>query len=86
MVTGPALFARKMKCPVGLVYTYRESDTLHKIRFKRIDMDYSIKDLREFIKIHTTKFTNIIEEQISKHPEQWLWLHPRWKTRPPDEK
>jgi Kdo2-lipid IVA lauroyltransferase/acyltransferase len=35
---------------------------------------------------NTARFTRVIEEQIRAHPAQWLWVHKRWKTRPPGEK
>jgi KDO2-lipid IV(A) lauroyltransferase len=43
-------------------------------------------DLEADIKANTQRFTSIIEDYVRKYPEQWLWVHRRWKTRPPGEK
>jgi KDO2-lipid IV(A) lauroyltransferase len=34
---------------------------------------------------NTAKFTRVIEEVVRRYPDQWLWVHRRWKTRPPGE-
>ena len=33
----------------------------------------------------TTSFNEAIEKAIRRAPEQWFWLHKRWKTRPRPE-
>ncbi|HEY6466337.1 MAG TPA: lysophospholipid acyltransferase family protein [Candidatus Acidoferrales bacterium] len=38
-------------------------------------------DVRE----NTQRFTRVIEDYVRLHPDQWLWVHKRWKTRPPGE-
>lgn len=40
------------------------------------------RDVRE----NTAKFTRVIEEFVRERPDQWLWVHKRWKTRRPGEK
>ena len=34
---------------------------------------------------NTAQFTRAIEQYVRRYPEQWLWVHRRWKTRPPGE-
>ena len=34
---------------------------------------------------NTQKFTKVLEEIIRKYPDQWLWVHGRWNTRPKGE-
>ena len=33
----------------------------------------------------TRRVLAVIEQVVREHPDQWLWLHRRWKTRPPGE-
>jgi len=34
---------------------------------------------------NTARFVQVFEEYARRYPDQWLWVHKRWKTRPPGE-
>ncbi len=37
------------------------------------------------VRANTARFTAVIEAYVRAHPDQWLWVHKRWKTRPEGE-
>jgi KDO2-lipid IV(A) lauroyltransferase len=43
-------------------------------------------DEEQDIVANTAKFMKVVEDFARAHPDQWLWVHKRWKTRPPGEK
>jgi KDO2-lipid IV(A) lauroyltransferase len=42
-------------------------------------------DEKEDIRQLTSKFTKIVEDTVRRYPDQWLWIHKRWRTRPVGE-
>ena len=60
------------------------------LRKYRLRFDTALKLIRTGnddadIRANTALFTKVIEEYVRKYPDQWLWVHRRWKTRPAGE-
>jgi len=60
------------------------------LRKYRLRFDTALKLIRTGnddadVLANTALFTKVIEEYVRKYPDQWLWVHRRWKTRPAGE-
>jgi len=58
------------------------------LRRYRLHFDPAVKLIRTGdneadIRANTQLFTKVIEDFVRHYPDQWLWVHRRWKTRPP---
>ncbi|HEV7398265.1 MAG TPA: lysophospholipid acyltransferase family protein [Pyrinomonadaceae bacterium] len=42
-------------------------------------------DKHKDLEVNTARFAAAMEKLIRRYPEQWMWIHKRWKTRPPGE-
>lgn len=76
---GLALFHSWTKAPVIPVYNYRRKD--HKIAVvigEPIALEV-FEDRDETVANMTQKYNTVLEDIIRKHPDQWLWVHKRWK-------
>lgn len=57
----------------------------HRLRFDPpVDL-IQTGDLAKDVTANTAMFNKILEGYVRKYPDQWLWIHRRWKTRPPGE-
>ena len=82
---GAAFFALKAKVPLFTVYSKRLDDGNYQAEIIPVELDYDGKITEEKIKTATQEIAYRLENFIRENPDQWLWFHKRWKTRPPDE-
>jgi Kdo2-lipid IVA lauroyltransferase/acyltransferase len=84
--SGLARIALKTDAAVVPTFTiWDEALRKYRLRFDPAVELVRTDDLEADIEANTRKFTSIIEDYVRKYPEQWLWVHRRWKTRPPGE-
>lgn len=81
----PARVARKTGVPIilGLVI-WDSAMRKYRLRFEPVEWIEG-NNPEEEIAANTAHFTHLLEKYIRQYPEQWLWVHRRWKTRPPGE-
>lgn len=73
-------FAYRANTPVipGFAF-WDERTSRYTLRF------YPRVDLSGDVATDTQRIHSIFEEIIRQYPDQWMWIHRRWKTRPPGE-
>jgi KDO2-lipid IV(A) lauroyltransferase len=78
---GLALLALHTKAPVLPVFTRRLPDGKYLLEIgKKVEIVNSGNRDADVL-INTQNFTKIIEKKIRQYPEQWFWVHQRWKTK-----
>ncbi len=78
---GMALLALKSGAPVVPVFMVREKDGFV-VRFLPEIQPVATGDRTKDIEDSTQRYTKAIEDMVRQYPEQWFWVHRRWKTRP----
>ncbi len=80
--TGAAVYALRLKAPVMFVHDRRLPDGNHEIDFREIPVDPDWEASEENVLALTQRFTDLMAEEVRRLPEQWFWMHKRWKTTP----
>ena len=75
---GPVKFAIRTEAMVSISYIHRDADGRHHARFLE---PFACSKDDDPIAL-ATRITREYEEQIRRHPDQWVWMHDRWRERP----
>lgn len=76
-----ASFARHTGVPVVPASAYRLADGRHVLEFHEPIPWQEYGNVQESIYQNTLAYNQALERIILAHPEQWLWLHKRWKLK-----
>lgn len=82
---GPAVIAARTGAAVIPVFIHREGEG----HVTSIGEPVRLADTgsaEDDVRANTAAFTKAIEEAVRLHPEEWLWGHDRWRTRPSEER
>ncbi|MDQ7779549.1 MAG: lysophospholipid acyltransferase family protein [Planctomycetota bacterium] len=83
---SPAALALKYETPIVPLYCYRLGCGPSYVLGYEPALVPSVTEYSEdAIPEVTQQVTTKLEEMILRKPEQWVWLHNRWRTRPPEE-
>jgi len=84
--TGPVIFAERTGAAILPCFIIRQNNDRHKIIFEPPLKWETGKSHNETVLINVQNITNVIEAYIRKYPEEWGWIHRRWKSRPKGER
>lgn len=80
--TGPIIFAQRTGAPIVPMFIVREKDNTHRIIIEPALHIEEKENNEATIQHNISRITKIIERYIRKYPQEWGWIHRRWKSRP----
>lgn len=82
---GPALLAMRLGVPVVPAFLFRDGfGTRHIAKLSpALEIEPPGADPEAALYRNLCRMNLAIERAVREAPDQWLWLHKRWKTRPP---
>ncbi len=83
--SGPVIFAMRTGSPIVPIFTIRTGEDTHEVIVEpHFYLETKATD-EETVQFNIQKITTIIERYIRKYPEEWGWMHRRWKSQPPKQ-
>lgn len=81
---GPVMYAQKTGVPLLMAFALPSGEGKFKIVIEGPLELVRTGDERRDLVVNTQAFTAVVEQYVRRYPEQWSWLHRRWKCVPRD--
>jgi len=78
---APALIALSARAPLVIAFPLRRDDGRHALQIARV-IEPPEHPSRQWAERAMALATGDLEQFVRRHPEQWLWMHRRWKDAP----
>jgi Kdo2-lipid IVA lauroyltransferase/acyltransferase len=62
-----------------------EKARIHRLHFEPPVETINTGNQKEDVAANTARYAKVLESIIRRYPDQWLWIHRRWRTRPEGE-
>lgn len=79
---GAAELALRSGAATMMCFITRLPNDCHRITIEKPITLIQSSDHAKDVEINTARFTSRIEEHVKQYPDQWIWMHRRWKTKP----
>lgn len=76
---GTALLGLRAGSPILFCFMVRNEDDTFQIITREVSYDDLPESMPEKVAEVTRRHTALLEEYIRKYPDQWFWMHNRWK-------
>jgi KDO2-lipid IV(A) lauroyltransferase len=74
---GPTVYAKRLKCPLLVFTAARDAEGTHVLRFEGpVSTEGSLQEVSQ-------RWLDLLERRIREVPEQWMWMHRRWRDAAP---
>ncbi len=83
--SGPIRMAMKLKMPLFIAVTARQKDNTHHFEIRGPYELENTGDPDRDLVMNIQMVNDMLSDWIMQNPDQWVWMHRRWKTRPGDE-
>ncbi len=81
-LNAPALLARRYGLPVLAFFTLRQKDDTYRFVITPEIPQQKSRNLHDDLQVNTQRISDLMQAFILQYPEQWIWMHRRWKNQP----
>ena len=76
---GPAIFSLRTGAPIVMGFLIRQHDNRYNCIYEEVRTDDLVGYSEENVAELTRRHVALLEKYVRMYPDQWLWMHRRWK-------